>query len=94
MNDLNNHHVCAMCKRKEALTKHHLIPSNLHRNKWFKKRFTKEEMQQVIWVCRPCHNAIHRFVPNNKELARNYNSLNSILSHEGIKNFVEWRANH
>lgn len=86
--------VCVLCQRNEPLTKHHLIPANLHKNKWFKKRFTKVELQEVIMVCRPCHNAIHRFIPNNKVLAREYDSLDKLLTHEGLIRFVEWRQSH
>lgn len=89
-----NSTTCVLCNRTEKLTKHHLIPSNLHKNKWFKKRFSKDELQEVILVCRPCHNAIHRFIPNNKVLARNYYSLELLMSHEGIKRYVEWRQHH
>lgn len=92
---MENQQECVMCKRStEKLTKHHLIPSNLHKNKWFKKRFTKEELQQVIWVCRTCHNAIHRFIPNNKTLARDYYNLTLLLQHEKLNGFVEWRKKH
>ena len=82
---------CAFCHREGIrLTKHHLIPATLHSNKWFKKNFTKEEMQQAIWVCRPCHNAIHRFIPH-KLLAREYSNLQKLLEHPDIYKFVEWQ---
>ena len=84
--------LCEACHRKEVkLTKHHLIPATLHSNKWFKKNFTREEMQAVIWVCRPCHNAIHRFI-SHKELAREFNTLEKIMSHPEVKKFAEWQS--
>jgi len=86
---------CLLCEcENEPLTKHHLIPSNLHKNKWFKKRYSREELQQVIMVCRPCHSAIHRFIPNNKVLARDYHSLEKLQAHQALQRFVEWRKKH
>lgn len=47
-------------------------------------------MAQTITVCRQCHSAIHRFVPNHKDLGRHYNSKEKLLEHEGIFEFVAW----
>lgn len=94
MENEQNNKGCALCQRKLKLTKHHLIPSNVHKNKWFRKRFSKEDLHQVLMVCRPCHNAIHRFIPNNKVLARDYYTLELLLAHEGLKRYVEWQKSH
>ena len=50
---------CGLCGAEEELTFHHFIPRTLHSNKWFKKRYTREEMQAGIDVCRECHDLIH-----------------------------------
>jgi len=42
---------CELCKRENELTFHHLIPRTNHKNKWFKKNFTREEMNQGINIC-------------------------------------------
>ena len=83
---------CELCGRfpKRGTTEHHLIPRGCHTNKWFKKRFSRQEMQVTITVCRDCHSAIHRIVPSNKELGRHYNTLDKLLAHDEITIFVDW----
>ena len=89
---MNQPDACQFCQRTEVkLTKHHLIPATLHSNKWFKKNFTREQMQAVVWACRPCHSAIHQFIPH-KILAREYNTLEKLLAHPDIKKFAEWQG--
>ncbi|NND97594.1 MAG: hypothetical protein HKN47_09735 [Pirellulaceae bacterium] len=75
---------------KRGTTQHHLIPRGCHHNKWFKKQFTRAEMQQTIPVCRDCHNAIHRLVPKEKTLGRLYNTVDALLAHEQIAAFIQW----
>ncbi|OYP36866.1 hypothetical protein CGZ80_07025 [Rhodopirellula sp. MGV] len=70
-----------------------MIPRTCHRNKWFKKRYTRERMRQTVSLCHECHNCIHRFVPREKELGRHFNTLESLLAHEQIGRFVEWVKN-
>ena len=83
---------CQFCGRqlKRGTTQHHLIPRTLHSNKWFQKRYTREQMAQTIPLCRDCHSAVHRFVPKEKDLGRNYNTPEALLAHEQIKRFVQW----
>jgi len=81
---------CALCGRERTLTFHHLIPRTLHSNKWFEKNFKKEDMRtRGIEVCRECHSAIHRFI-SEKELGRNFNTLEKLLTHEALSRFVSW----
>ena len=83
---------CRLCGRvtKRGTTEHHLIPRTCHSNKWFKKNHTREQMQQTISVCRECHNAIHRFVPKEKTLGREFNTVELLLAHPEIASFVSW----
>ena len=83
---------CTLCLRtlKKGTTKHHLIPRRCHRNRWFQKNFTREQMRVTIDVCRDCHNAIHRFVPREKELGRHHNTIETLLEHPEIGKFVAW----
>ena len=82
---------CSLCGREEPLTFHHLIPRKNHRNKWFRKRFTRAEMQtRGIDVCRKCHSYLHS-VLDEKELGRNYNTREALLAHPLIAKFVEFR---
>ena len=83
---------CELCHRvtKAGTTQHHLIPRTLHANKWFKKRFTREQMQQTVDLCRDCHRAIHRLVPREKDLGREYYTLERLRTHQQIARFIQW----
>ncbi len=81
---------CELCGRVRPLTFHHLIPRSVHANKWFKERHTREEMARGIDVCRDCHSAIHRFVPSEKTLARDYATKEQLLTHPELAKFVAW----
>jgi hypothetical protein len=81
---------CALCQRERPLTFHHLIPRTLHSNKWFKKNFTRDDMQtRGIMVCKQCHKHIHRTYPH-KVLGRQLNTLEALRSAPKIKQFVKW----
>ena len=79
-----------MCGRDRDLTFHHLIPQTCHKNKWFKKNFTREEMHAGIDICRDCHSAIHKYIPNEKKLGRDYNTIEKLMAHTALANYVEW----
>jgi hypothetical protein len=83
---------CRLCGRrtKRGTTEHHLIPRTCHSNKWFKKQFSREQMQETIPVCRDCHNAIHRFVPKEKTLGRDFNTVEKLMQHDQVATFVTW----
>lgn len=83
---------CQLCGRvtRRGTTEHHLIPRTCHHNKWFKKRFTREQMRQTVSLCGDCHGSVHRFVPREKDLGRHYHSLELLLSHAEISRFVAW----
>ena len=81
---------CELCEREVyKVTRHHLIPRTVHKNKWFKKNFSKEEMHTTVDLCRDCHVAIHRFIPE-KEMGKHYHSLELLLSHPEVIKFVKW----
>lgn len=84
---------CELCARQKPLTEHHLIPRAVHGKKFFLKRFSKEEMtHRRISICRQCHRGIHRIIPDEKELARHYNTKESLMADEGIARHVKWVA--
>jgi hypothetical protein len=83
---------CPLCGRDRPLTKHHLIPATLHKNKWFRKRFTKEELGAGVMVCRDCHSAIHKYIPSEKELGRNYNTIGKLKEHRELRKYTKWLA--
>lgn len=83
---------CSLCGRtpRRGTTDHHLIPRTCHGNKWFRRRFTREDMQRTIPVCRECHSAIHKFIPSHKLLGRSYSTRETLLAHEQLHRFVGW----
>jgi 5-methylcytosine-specific restriction endonuclease McrA len=81
---------CELCRRAgPALTRHHLIPKTRHKNERVRRDSTREDRQQVILVCRACHNQIHALL-TEKQLERDFNSVTLLASHPDIARFVEW----
>ena len=87
-----DHPPCVLCGRrtKRGTTEHHLIPRTCHGNKWFKKRFTRQQLQLTISVCHECHDAIHRLFPDEKELGRTHNTVAALRQHDGFARFLAW----
>lgn len=83
--------LCELCLCEEAFNFHHFIPRTLHSNKWFKKRFTREEMRHGIYVCRQCHRTIHDLAPNEKDLGRMCASLDQLRARPEIGRYIRWK---
>jgi 5-methylcytosine-specific restriction endonuclease McrA len=83
---------CELCGRTDiSLTEHHLIPRKVHRKKLFRKQFDLDEMRhRRISVCRRCHLGIHKLIPDEATLAREYNTLEKLLAHEGLQKHIPW----
>ncbi|MEZ6118001.1 MAG: hypothetical protein R3C28_15720 [Pirellulaceae bacterium] len=83
---------CEFCLRivEHGTTQHHLIPRTCHSNKWFKKRFTRQQMRQTVSLCRECHGAVHRFIPSEKTLGRSFNTLEKLSLHPELAKFRDW----
>jgi hypothetical protein len=87
-----SHGSCELCQRGPMpLTFHHLIPSTLHKNAWFKKNFTRDEMQEGINICQLCHSGIHQLI-DEKVLGREYNTKDKLLMNEAVLKHVEWAS--
>ena len=80
---------CVMCHRHLPLTRHHVIPRTVHGDSKFKKLFTREEMNTVIMLCRPCHSAIHSFI-DEKTMALKYNTLEKLSEHEKVQRWIPY----
>ena len=79
-----------MCGRTvERLTRHHLVPRTRHKNKRNKKTFDRQEIHRTVGLCSTCHRHIHT-VLDNKELERDYNTLEALGSHPDVEKFVAW----
>lgn len=83
--------LCELCQCEEAYNFHHFIPRTLHLNKWFKKRFSREELQRGMGLCKSCHRAIHDLIPKEKELGRHYNTREKLLAHPRVSAYVQWK---
>ena len=83
---------CQLCGRvtKRGTTEHHLIPRTCHGNKWFRKRFSRGDMRRTVSLCRCCHGAIHKLIPDEKALGRHFNTLDKLLAHPPVETFVAW----
>ena len=80
---------CALCEREGPLTFHHLIPKTLHRKPRYRRRFARQELQAGVQLCRDCHDAVHRFVPE-KTLGERYRTLEALRRHPDVARFVAW----
>ncbi|KAK1633896.1 hypothetical protein BDP81DRAFT_408414 [Colletotrichum phormii] len=82
---------CDLCERKtHEITRHHVIP----RTQRDRDRFTIEEMNELLQLCRPCHRALHRAIPNNEVLAVEFNSLARIAEHPRIQSWLIFAKAH
>ena len=88
---MNDAMLCELCESEDAHNFHHFIPRTLHSNKWFKKRYTREQMQAGIKVCKSCHSAIHDLIPDEKKLGKYYNSKEKLLTHPLVARYVQWK---
>ena len=81
---------CGLCGRSvERLTRHHLVPRTRHKNKRNKKTFDRREIHRTVGLCPPCHRHIHT-VLGNKELERDYNTLETLKTRPDVERFVAW----
>lgn len=84
---------CELCKREvNIVTEHHLIPKSRHLNKRVKRNYTTEQLNQTVNLCKPCHGHIHS-VLTEKEMERDFNTIDKLLSYPEILKFVKWVKN-
>ena len=82
---------CPACQRDVDLTFHHLIPRKVHRRARFKKNFTRESLNQGIYLCRACHSGIHKRY-DEMTLATHYASWDAISSDPDLQRHFAWVA--
>lgn len=83
--------LCELCQCEEAYNFHHFIPRTLHANKWFKRRYTRQQLQQGLEVCRACHAAIHDLIPDEKDLGRHYATREALAAHPQLRKYLRWK---
>ena len=84
---------CEMCQRTLKLTRHHLIPRTTHSRLRTKdpEHYTRELLNKVALVCRPCHSALHR-AEDEMSLALNYSTVELLMEHPQIASFCAWMS--
>ncbi len=82
---------CELCARATPqLTIHHLIPRTRHKNRKNKRTFSRRDVRErTILLCAPCHKNLHA-VLSNKELERDFNTLDALRNHPKINKFTRW----
>lgn len=90
--DSQSSDACELCERpSQSRSFHHLIPRAVHSKNRFRKTFSRHEMRERgLMLCKLCHSGIHDLVPDEKELARDFNTRDSLLAHPGIAKHVAW----
>ena len=79
---------CILCSREGVIiSEHHLIPKSTHKR--FGSSYTKDEMHEKISSCTDCHKQIHALL-SELECARDYNTVEKLLEHKGMKKFIKW----
>lgn len=89
---LNNtkNEACELCERIKPLTFHHLIPRAVHSTRRFVERYSREDMQSGLDLCKLCHDGIHDIIPNEKELADKFYTKELLLADSRIVKHVSW----
>lgn len=82
--------LCELCQCEASTSFHHFIPRTVHSNKWFKKRFTRTDMQSGISLCKGCHDTLHRLI-DEKELGRHYNTKAKLQAHPELAKYLTWK---
>ena len=83
---------CELCGRKGLkLTEHHLMPKAVHRKQRYRRMYEREDMlTRKLIICRPCHSAIHRCIPDEKVLAAEYATKEALTENECLMKQVAY----
>ena len=80
---------CPFCDRRLPLTFHHLIPRKLHRRNRYRRRYTREQLARGLYVCRDCHDGIHRSY-SEPELAEHFATPEALASDPVLSRHFDW----
>lgn len=61
----------------------------MHRRRRFQNEYSKEQLNQGIDICRPCHRGIHKTY-DEMTLATQYNSLLLLQGDEVLQRHFQW----
>jgi hypothetical protein len=82
---------CSLCGRVCRLTFHHLIPKKLHRRVYFKKNFSRDELNRGIDACRLCHDGIHAYY-DEMTLAKSFADCEALRKDPRLVKHFEWAS--
>lgn len=81
--------ICPFCNREVDLTFHHFIPKKVHGRKYYKKHYSKQDLNQGINICALCHKGIHRLY-DETTLAKRLNNADVLLDDEALAKHFKW----
>jgi len=61
----------------------------MHRRKGFRKRFSKEELNAGVHICRKCHRGVHATY-DEITLATQFDTLDKLLRDEALAAHFHW----
>ena len=82
---------CPFCHRTLPLTFHHLVPRKLHRRPRFRRQYSREALGRGIYVCRDCHDAIHRTY-DEMGLAKSFDTPEKLAADPALQRHFAWLA--
>lgn len=83
---------CEICGRDWIeLTFHHLIPRMVHEKVIRKGWHRRDELNNVAWLCRACHNFVHRFA-SHEDLAMRFYTVDLLLGHDDVQRWAKWAS--
>lgn len=80
---------CKLCARDAVLSFHHLIPRKMHRRQHFRKKFTKQQLAEGVYICQLCHRGIHKLY-DEMTLAKEFNTLDKLLEDADVQKHINW----
>ncbi|EXJ84948.1 hypothetical protein A1O3_05623 [Capronia epimyces CBS 606.96] len=81
---------CEICGRDWVpMTYHHLIPKEVHAKVLKRGWHEEKRLNSVAWLCRACHNFVHRMA-SNEELAREWYTIDLICSRDDVQKWAQW----
>lgn len=80
---------CPLCGRAVDLTFHHLIPKKVQGRNFFQKTYSKDELKEGIYICRPCHDGLHNLCDEMK-LGKELHTLEAIQADPVLVKHFKW----
>ena len=80
---------CKLCARDAVLSFHHLIPRKMHRRQHFRKKYTKQQLAEGVYICQLCHRGIHKLY-DEMTLAKEFNTLDKLLDDADVQKHITW----